>query len=60
MQVTDPSVIERAAEDQFRFLNIVVDSQGPLMLRQRHRTAFLLHKAHPHRVAVASAFSLEG
>ena len=28
----------------FRFLNIVVNSQGPLMLRQRLKTAYFLHQ----------------
>lgn len=60
MGATDSQLIEKATGDQFRFLNIVVDSQGPLMLRQRHRTAFILHGAHPKHVAVASAFSMEG
>ena len=60
MGAADLELLTNANEDRFRFLNIVVDSQGPLMLRQRHKTAFILHQVRPDRVAVASAFSMEG
>ena len=60
MGATELEFLSKANEDGFRFLNIVVDSQGPLMLRQRHKTAFILHEARPDRVAMASAFSMEG
>ena len=60
MAAMDSELIEKAEPDRFRFLNIVVDSQGPLMLRQRLKTGTFLHKAHPGRVALASAFSMEG
>ncbi|MFT4640804.1 MAG: hypothetical protein ACI8T1_004137 [Verrucomicrobiales bacterium] len=60
MGATDLGLLEKAQEDRFRFLNIVVDSQDPLMLRQKHKTAFILRQGLPDRVAVASAFSMEG
>ncbi len=60
MAASDVKLLEKAAKDRFRFLNIVVDSSGPLMLRQRHRTGFILHDAYPKQVSIASAFSMEG
>ena len=35
MAAMDSELIEKAERDRLRFLNIVVDSQGPLMLRQK-------------------------
>lgn len=60
MAAMDSELIEKAEQDRFRFLNIVVDSQGPLMLRQKLKTGVFLHKANPDRVSLASAFTMEG
>ncbi len=56
----DTRFVELAQRDRFRLLNIATQSAPPEVMRYKHRTIFLQHKAHPEHVAPVSSFSVEG
>ena len=56
----DPQFMELARKDRFRILNIATQSAPADVMREKHRTIFAQHRAHPERVAPVSSFSMDG
>ena len=52
--------MELAQRDRFSILNIATQSAPADVMREKHRTMFLQHAAHPTRVAPVSSFSMDG
>ena len=57
---TDTALIDQAAADHFRLLDINVDYPDFPPLAEQRRVAHALVAAHPERVAFAAAFSMQG
>ena len=60
IRTVEPTFVKLAAQDQFKFLNVVVHTTNPIELKQKHQASFAQKEAHPGHVEVASAFPLEG
>lgn len=60
IRTVDPTFVELAKEDRFKFLNVVVHVNDPVQLEQKHQASFEQRKAHPSRIEVASAFPMAG
>lgn len=60
IRTVEPKFVELAAQDRFKFLNVVVHTADSTELKQKHQASFAQKSAHPGRVEVASAFPLEG
>ena len=60
IRTVDPTFVELAAQDHFKFLNVVVHTTNSTELKQKHQASFAQKEAYPGRVEVASAFPLEG
>ncbi|MGA1015554.1 MAG: amidohydrolase family protein [Limisphaerales bacterium] len=60
IRTVDTEFVARAAEDGFRFLNVVVHTADETELRKRHQAAWAQQQAHPDRVEVVVAFPLKG
>ena len=56
----DTKFMELAKRDRFSILNIATQSAPADVMREKHRTIFLQHAAHPDRVAPVSSFSMDG
>jgi hypothetical protein len=57
---SDPALIDQAAADHFRLLDINVDYPDFPPLAEQRRIAHELIAAHPERVAYAATFSMQG
>jgi hypothetical protein len=60
IRTLDTALIDQAAADRFRLLNINVDYPDAMPLAEQRRIAHALVAAHPERVAYAAAFSMQG